>query len=156
FAVQGSAFGGTLVHSITITVLVTAPPFAMMNVVSQDQALGCIDNSGIAQALTAKLNETQSSIDGGRVQEAINAETALLNQLNGESGKHIATSCTDSGGVNFNAAQVLITDAQALQAATKTTGVTDPIMGYVVDASGRSAVATISLLSGSQVLETVT
>jgi hypothetical protein len=85
-------------------------------VIATDQALGCIDNSGISNALTSKLHSAQQLINAGKIQEAINTLTALLHQLEAQAGKHITTTCTDSNGNQFDPVQVLIDDVKALLA----------------------------------------
>jgi hypothetical protein len=83
------------------------------NVIGSLVGQGCIDNSGIAFALTTKLSEAQGLISAGDFQDAISTLTALINQLQAQSGKHIALSCT-TNGVTFNPVTTLITDVQDL------------------------------------------
>jgi hypothetical protein len=125
---------GSLTHSVPVNVNVVATPDGVTGVVGTDQALGCIDNSGISNALTNKLSTAQAYINAGDIQDAINTLTALLNQLKAQAGKHISTVCTDPNtNTQFNPVQVLIADVEALLAGLKTTGVSDPILGYVVN-----------------------
>lgn len=55
---------------------------------------GCIDNPGIANALTSKLSAAQMAIGGGQIHTAINILNAFDNQVRAQAGKHIAASCT--------------------------------------------------------------
>jgi Holliday junction resolvase len=57
-------------------------------------ANGCIDNPGIANALTSKLSAAQMAISGGQIQTAINILRAFKHQVRAQTGKHIASSCT--------------------------------------------------------------
>jgi hypothetical protein len=57
-------------------------------------ANGCIDNPGIANALTSKLLAAQMAISGGQIQTAINILRAFKHQVRAQEGKHIAASCT--------------------------------------------------------------
>ena len=115
---------------------------------------GCIDNAGIANALTSKLNAAQSA---SNVQTAINTLTALKNQIQAQAGKHIHTTCT-IGGVTFNPVNVLLIDVQALIDSLRVSVIPDPITGYVVDANGVGlSGATVSVLnSGNTVVATAT
>jgi len=94
-------------------VTVTATSGGTSTLVGTLQALGCINNSGISNALLSKLAAAQADIDGGRIQAAIDTLTALLNQLQAQAGKHVGTSCTVNG-VTFDPVQVLIADVEAL------------------------------------------
>jgi len=104
---------------------------------------GCIDNAGIANALTSKLSAAQSA---GNVQTAINTLTALKNQIQAQAGKHVHTACS-IGGVAFNPVTVLLLDVQALIDSLRVSLIPDPVTGYVADASGMGlAGATVSIL----------
>jgi len=118
---------------------------------------GCIDNSGIVNALTSKLSAAQSYINAGSPLDGINTVKALQNQLSAQSGKHIAASCT-IGGVSFNPANALITDAQSLIDSLRVGMLADPIIGYVTTSSGVPIPgATLTLLtSGGSTVATAT
>lgn len=118
---------------------------------------GCIDNSGIGNALTSKLSAAQSYINAGDSLDAINALAALKNQLSALSGKHIASSCS-IGGVAFNPANVLLIDTQSLIDSLRVGMLADPIIGYAVNSSGVGiAGVTVSLLgSGGSTVATAT
>ena len=104
---------GPLTHSTPVNVTVTATSGGTSTLIGTLQALGCINNSGISNALLSKLAAAQADIDGGRIQAAIDTLTALLNQLQAQAGKHVGTSCTVNG-VTFDPVQVLIADVEAL------------------------------------------
>jgi hypothetical protein len=104
---------GALSNSAPATISVTANNSSIANVIGQLFNGGCIDNSGIVTALTSKLAAAQATISAGNNQTAINNLNAFENQLSAQNGEHIAASCT-IGGVTFNPATVLSTDAQSL------------------------------------------
>ncbi len=104
---------GGLTHSASITVTITARAPSVINVIDEMTAAGCIDNRGVANALSSKLTAAQSAIDSGNAQTAINILNALLQQISAQTGKHIAASCT-AGGMAFSPAEVLTIDVQAL------------------------------------------
>jgi alpha-tubulin suppressor-like RCC1 family protein len=134
---------GSLTHSTTLNVTVTADTSSTATVINQLVSSGCINNSGVGNALTSKLSAAQSFINAGDFVDAINTLTALVNELNAQSGKHISDSCT-VGGVTFNSASTLLTDTQSLMS---TTG--NPVTGYVVSSSGAGvAGATVTILDG--------
>lgn len=119
--------------SVTFTIIVTTDSITCD--VTEILAAGCIDNGGIANALTSKLSAAQAAINRGNIQTAINILTALKNQISAQAGKHIATSCA-LGGVGFNPAAALLLDVQALIDNLRVSAIADPITGYVVNASG--------------------
>jgi uncharacterized delta-60 repeat protein len=106
-------------------------------------------HSGVAGALTAKLDAAQAHIDASRTQPAVNTLSAFINQVEAQSGKHIATSAT-LGGVTFNPAAVLIAQARGVIASLQSEGSAAPLLGYVVD-STQSAVrgATVAILDAT-------
>jgi hypothetical protein len=119
----------------TFTIIVT--PDSLEQDVTILSGLGCIDNYGIGNALTGKLEEVKSRMTAGDTQAGVNTLMALLSQAQAQAGKHITFTCTDPNShTQFNAAQVLITDIEALLANLKTSGITDPILGYVLNATG--------------------
>jgi Carboxypeptidase regulatory-like domain len=149
---------GLLSHTTPASVTVIATTAGITNVIGELLAGGCIDNAGIANALTSKLSAAQSAVGGGQIQTAINILTAFKNQVQAQAGKHIATSCT-IGGVTFYPVTVLLTDAQSLIDSLRTTLSADPITGFVVDSTGAGvAGATVSLLNSASntVIETAT
>ena len=147
--------------STTLTVTVGSgfgsanTPAGIATVIANLLASGCIDNSGIANALTSKLSAAQSAISGGKIQTAINTLGAFQSQVQAQSGNHISNSCTStftllvtgtspSGEVHLasvnvsdtatNAAGILAADASS--AITRLAGVntSDPIVGTVQNA----------------------
>jgi hypothetical protein len=129
-------------------------PAGIATVIANLLASGCIDNSGIANALTSKLSAAQAAINGGQIQTAINTLGAFQTQVQAQSGKHISNSCTTTftllvvgtslGVVHLASANVSapstnaagILAADALSAITKLAGVNtaDPIVGTVLNA----------------------
>lgn len=147
YTVSETGTSGTLTHSTSVTVNVQATIAGTINVIGADQALGCIDNSGISSALNSKLAAAQADITAGKIQEAVNTLEALLNQLQAQAGKHIKTSCKDSSGNTFNPDAVLIADVKALLASLGVT-VADPIVGNVLNASGAGILGlTVNILN---------
>ncbi len=143
---------GSLSHTVSVNLTIVVSPASVTNVISQEQALGCIDNAGISNALTMKLAQAQQLIAAGDIQSAINTLEALLNQLYAQQGKHIKTTCTDMNGNTFDPDQVLIADVQALLANLGAATIKpNPIMGYAVNSSGVGVYgATISLVDSSK------
>jgi hypothetical protein len=157
---------GSTDSTTTLTVTV-GPTFGSANtpagiatVIANLLASGCIDNSGIANALTSKLSAAQAAINGGQIQTAINTLGAFKSQVQAQSGNHISGSCTttftlivlgtSSGKVHLasanvsvtatNAAGILFTDAS--NAITKLAGANtpDPITGSVLNSSSGTKV----------------
>jgi hypothetical protein len=159
-SVTGNSTGlsGVLTHSAQLTVTFTMTAAALVNIINQDQALGCIDNSGIVQSLIAKVNAYQTLASGGHIQGAANVLAAFQYEVLVQTGQHIATTCTDPvGGNQFYTGQTLITDAQSLQATLGTQASPNPIMGWVVKSSYVGiAGATVNVLSGKSVLLSTT
>jgi hypothetical protein len=146
FTLTVTGTSGTLSHSTGAEVIVTATTSSIGNLVGDLLGAGCIDNGGIANALTSKLSAAQAAISAGNVQTAINTLTALKNQINAQAGKHIATSCA-IGGVTFNPVTVLLADVQSLIDGLRVRGIADPITGYVTDSNGVGVFgATVSIL----------
>jgi hypothetical protein len=161
---------GSTDTSTTLTVTGTFgsanTPAGIATVIANLLASGCIDNSGIANALTSKLSAAQAAINRGQIQTAINTLGAFKSQVQAQSGNHISGSCTttftllvtgtSSGVVHLasanvsatstNAASILFTDAS--NAITKLAGVNtpDPIVGTV---SNAPAGTMVSILNGT-------
>lgn len=57
--------------------------------ISNSEQLGLIDNAGIANALTSKIQAAQSAATTGQRQTAINILGAFENQLSAQTGKHV-------------------------------------------------------------------
>ena len=115
FSLAIAGTSGLLTHSVSAQVTVQASTSGTTTVIDGLGNAGCIDNSGISGSLIARLTQAQDDIDAGRIQDAINTLSALLNQLLAQSGKHIFSSCTIDGQT-FNPAQVLINDVRAILA----------------------------------------
>ena len=96
-----------------LSVNVTVNSSSITNIIGQLLSAGCIDNSGIATSLTSKLAAAQAAINAGTIQTGINDLNAFKNEVQAQSGQHIAASCTIAG-VTFNPATVLLTDVQSL------------------------------------------
>jgi hypothetical protein len=111
--VAGNAPPSKFDHLTSMIVTVRASTSGVSTVIGDLLSSGCIDNAGFANALTSKLSAAQRAIGGDEIQTAINILTAFKNQVRAQTGKHIATSCT-IGGITFNPADALLTDAQSL------------------------------------------
>ena len=146
FTVTVTGASGALNHSATANITVTATATSISNSIGDMLNAGCIDNAGIANALTSKLSAAQSA---GNVQTAINTLTALKNQIQAQAGKHIATSC-NIGGVAFNPVSALLLDVQGLIDSLRVSLIPDPITGYIVNSLGVGVPgATVSILNGA-------
>jgi len=146
FALTVTGTSGSLSHSTTVNVAVTATPASTSNLIGDLLNARCIDNAGIANALTSKLSAAQSAAN---VQTAINTLTALKNQIQAQAGKHIATSCSIAGAA-FNPVTALLFDVQGLIDSLRVSLIPDPITGYVVNSLGVGVPgATVSILNGA-------
>ena len=153
-SVTGSSTGlsGSLSHGVTVPVTMLVTAAAIINVVNQNQALGCIDNSGIAKSLNSKLNAFQLLSTSGQMNAAVNTVAAFQYEAQAQTGRHIASTCKDGSGTQFSPAQTLVTDTTYLLASAGAAKVqANPITGSVVNSSN-SAVpgATVSLLDSSK------
>jgi len=126
-------------HTSTASVTVTISSPAIADVVSQLLLAGCIDNAGVANALTAKLNAEQGAIGGGNTKTAINILSAFTDQVRAQSGKHITSDC----------AAVLMTDARSLIDTLAVSATPNPITGSVHTASGSGVAGAILTLKDS-------
>lgn len=124
-AVHVTGASGALTHTTAVSVNVKATIAGITNVIGSFRTLGTIDNSGISNSLTGKLAEVQTYISSGDNQTATNILSAMDNEINAQSGKHITSS----------AAAALITDTQALQGSLAANLGSDPVIGYVVNSS---------------------
>src|SRR5262249_54441551 len=79
FTVNGTS--GGLLHSAPVSLTVNATADGVTKVIGTLQALGCIDNAGIAGAFSAKLGQAQAAIAAGDIKTAINILTALLHEI---------------------------------------------------------------------------
>jgi diketogulonate reductase-like aldo/keto reductase len=86
----------------SVTFGVEATIQSLTSSVSRFLAEGKIDNTGIANSLTKKLQNAQKSLDKGQLKTAVNQLNAFINEVQAQSGKHIAA----------DAAALLIEDAQ--------------------------------------------
>lgn len=144
FTLTLTGTSGTLTHSATADVTVTATTSSIGNLIGNLVTQGCVDN--ISNALTSKLSAAQGAAS---TQTEINILTALKNQINAQAGKHIATTCT-IGGVAFNPVTVLLLDVQGVIDSLRVSAIPDPITGYVVDMNGVGVPgATVSILDAS-------
>ncbi len=125
------------------TLTITATATSAANLVGDLLTGGCIDNGGIANALTSKLSAAQAA---SSIQTAINTLSALKNQISAQAGKHIAPVCT-MAGVTFNPPPTLLQDVQGIIDSLRVSTIADPITGYVVNVSGAGVPgATLSIL----------
>jgi hypothetical protein len=158
--VKGSSTGlsGALAHTVPLDVTIVATAAAIVNVIGQEQTLGCIDQSGIGQSLVAKMNAYQNLASGGHQQGATNVLAAFQYEVQAQIGHHIVTSCTDPvDGNSFSAGQTLIADAQSLQASLGTQLKAAPVVGLVTSTNDAGmAGRTVNLSSGKTVIATAT
>jgi hypothetical protein len=144
FTLTVTGTSDSLSHSTTANITVTTTPSSISKLIGDLLVAGCIDNAGIGNALTSKISAAQSATN---LKTAINVLTAFENQVQAQSGKHIATSCVIAGAA-FNPVSVLLLDVQGVIDSLKVSLIPDPITGYVVDANGMGvAGATVSILN---------
>ena len=150
FTLEVFGTGGSLNHYAFVTVNVVANTTSISNLITSLLNSGCIDNAGIANALTSKLSAAQSYINAGDNLDAINTLTAFINQVNAQNGKHIHLSCSIVPAPG-TPASVLIADAQSLIVSLRVGTIADPITGYVLDSTSGAGIpgATVSILSGA-------
>jgi hypothetical protein len=149
---NSTGLSGALSHPAQVNVTFVMTPAALVNIINQDLALGCIGSPGIAQSLTAKVNLFQTLSAAGQRQSAANALAAFQYEVRALTGHQIAATCTDPvGGNQFSAGATLIADAQALLATLGAQVKTNPILGFVLtSASGGVKDATVNLMSSSK------
>jgi hypothetical protein len=141
-------------HAAPLQVTLVATSAAIVNVINQQQTLGCIDQAGIGQSLTGKMNGYQALAAGGHLQAAANVLGAFQYEVQAQIGHHIVTSCTDPvGGNAFSPGQTLIADVQALQATLGTAVKAAPIVDFVTSTNDTgTAGRTVNLLSGKSII----
>ncbi|HET9669551.1 MAG TPA: choice-of-anchor Q domain-containing protein [Casimicrobiaceae bacterium] len=113
YRIDVSATSGTLSHSTYVDVIVGVTTMGLTQVVGADRAANCIDNGGVANAVTSLLAQAQADIDAGDAQDAEKVLNDLLALLQAQRGKHIGTMCT-IGSVTFDPDAALIADVKAL------------------------------------------
>jgi hypothetical protein len=135
FTLTVTGTSGSLVHSSSATVTLTGSIAGISSVIGQMLAAGCIDNTGIANALNVKLTAAQAAIGGGNTKTATNILSAFIDQVRAQTGKHIASACT-VGAVSFDPATVLTIDAGSLINSIAVSATPNPIVGSVETAAG--------------------
>jgi hypothetical protein len=155
---NSSGLSGALSHAAQVSVTVVITADALVQIIEQDLALGCIVGSGFAQSLIAKVNAYQTLASGGHVQAATNVLAAFQYEVQAQIGQHIVTRCMDPvTSTAFSPGETLIADAQALQATLGTQAKAAPIMGSVTSTTDAgTAGARVNLLSGKTVVATAT
>jgi 2',3'-cyclic-nucleotide 2'-phosphodiesterase (5'-nucleotidase family) len=88
--------------SKSVTFKIIATTESLLSGVTRFYSEGKIDNQGIANSLTKKVENAQKSLEKGKPDTAINQLNAFINEVQAQSGKHITT----------EAANLLIADAQ--------------------------------------------
>ena len=156
--VTGNSTGlsGALSHSAQVNVTFVITAEALVKIINQDLALGCIDASGIGQSLIAKVNTFQMLASGGHVHGAANVLAAFEYEVQAQIGHHIVSSCTDPvTSTAFSPGATLLADAQALQATLGAPVKAAPIVGTVTSTSDSGIAGRIvNLLSGKTVIAT--
>jgi len=84
----------TAMSVLTVGISSNATLSGITTIVGNLLATGCIDNHGIANALSSKLSAAQAALGRGQIQTAINVLGAFNNQIQAQAGKHITASCT--------------------------------------------------------------
>jgi hypothetical protein len=56
--------------------------------------MGHIDNKGVAKSLMTELDGAQAALDRGQTRVAVNRLNGFINEVNAQSGKHIASDHT--------------------------------------------------------------
>jgi hypothetical protein len=153
---------------MSIALSANATTSGMSAIIANLLSAGCIDNAGIANAFASKLATAQMAVGGGQIQTAINVLMAFRDQVQAQSGKHIAASCaltftlivtgsaegelrsaSASVSATFAPATILTNEVVTLIASLKASvNAADPITGFVVDSSGNGvAGAMVSILN---------
>jgi hypothetical protein len=135
-------------HDAPVVIKVFVTTAAVTQAVGAFQAAGCIDNAGVSTAIISKLSAAQSATDAGRAQDAINVYAALLHQLAAQAGKHVRSCIINNNTVD--AAAVLTTDVQSLQANVSATLQPNPVVGSVLAAGTGVSGATVSVLNAAK------
>lgn len=115
FSLTVEGVSGLLSHSTLAAITISATTGGITQVVGVEQAAGCIDNAGVANAVTSMLAQAQVDITRGDIHDAQAVLNDLLALLKAQAGKHIHTTCT-MGATTFDPDAVLIADVQALLA----------------------------------------
>ena len=135
--------------SVTFTITVTFASLA--GDVNNLQAWGCISNIG--QSLNAKFGAAQNVYGKGQIQTAINLLAAALYEVQAQAGKHIATTCTDPNGRQFNPVDLLRSDIQYLEGILAGQLKANPVLGFVVNSANVAVYgATVNLMSGKTII----
>jgi hypothetical protein len=114
---KSTGLSGALSHSAQVSVTFVITPDALVKIINQDLALGCIANAGFAQSLISMVNAYKNLANAGNVQAAANVLAAFESAVQAQIGHQIVSSCVDPvGGNRFSPGQALFADAQALQA----------------------------------------
>jgi 2',3'-cyclic-nucleotide 2'-phosphodiesterase (5'-nucleotidase family) len=100
--VAADYYGNATTQSVTFSV--TTSIQSLISSIKRLLAEGKIDNAGIANSLTMKLENAKNSLAKGQMGAAANQLNAFINEVQAQSGKHIAA----------DAAALLIADAQWL------------------------------------------
>lgn len=145
---------GTAPDGLTVGISSSATTATLATIISNLLAAGCIDNGGIANAFTSKLSAAQADISSGQIKTAINVLMALRDQVQAQSGKHLAASCTTtfplivqgssnqeehsaSANIVYSPSAVIATNVTGLITSLKmSVSSADPITGFVTDSSG--------------------
>ena len=114
---ESSGLSGALSHSAQIGVTFVITADALVKIINQDLALGCIASASFAQSLIGKVNAYQTLASAGNVLAASNVLAAFQSEVRAQIGHQIVSSCTDPvGGNTFSPGQALLADTRALQA----------------------------------------
>ncbi len=135
FTVTVTGTAGSVSHSTTVSVTVIASSSGISAVLGQMLASGCLNSTGVENALTAKISAEQAASTAGNTKTAINILTAFIDQVRAQSGKHILSSCT-IGGLTLDPAAVLINDARSLINSLAVSATPNPITGSVLRSAG--------------------
>jgi len=156
--IAGTSTGlsGALSHSAQVAVTFAITPDALVKIIDQDLAAGCIASAGFAQSLVAKVNAYQKLASAGQVPSAANLLAAFQYEVQAQIGHQIVSSSTDPiGGNVFSPGQALLADARALQAMLGTQVKASPIVGTVTNATvAGTPGASVNLRSGKSFVAT--
>ncbi len=89
-------------NEAAVTFALVANTDSLLAAIGQMLSEGLIDNSGIANSLTSKINAAIAKLDQGNDRAARNILKAFINQVRAQAGKHISA----------EAAEILIADAE--------------------------------------------
>jgi uncharacterized delta-60 repeat protein len=136
-------------HAVSFSIVVSAPPAAITDVIAAFRAAGAIDSDTVANTLKTLLTNAQAAESAGDINTATTQLAGFLVQVELQRGRHIATNATIDG-VSISPIAVLLADGRSAVLGVQTGSPQNPIVGYVTNTAGQAASsATVTLFDGS-------